>query len=58
MNYREAIENKINGNVSTWRKWVKNAKKVDILNAIECACGEYGILRHIMINDMRSILEK
>jgi hypothetical protein len=57
MNYQEAVDNKINGNISTWKKWLKKAKKVDILNAIEYEHGQYGTQRHNIINDMRFFLD-
>jgi len=53
----EAIETKINGNHSNFKAFVKKASKTDVLDAIEIAQGEFGIQRHLFINDMRNILE-
>ena len=56
MTYQEAIDTYVNGNVSDFQRWLKRAKKVDVLNAIEYYSANYGG-RHVIINTMRVMLE-
>ena len=58
MDHIEAIDSYINGNISTFKNWLKMAKKLDLLNAIEYATGEHGLKRHDIINTMRIYLER
>jgi hypothetical protein len=53
---KEAIDTMINGNLSDFREWLKKAKKIDILDAIEYH-QQYG-KRHEIINRMRNYLEE
>lgn len=57
MTYQEAVGTLYNGNISTFKKWMKTAKKIDILNAIEYAMQEGLYKRHELINSMRIYLE-
>ena len=56
MNYQEAIKQRLYGDISVWHKWIKKAKKIDILNAIEYGQG-LGWNRHDSINEIRYYLE-
>ena len=58
MTVNEAIETWQNGNISSFKKWLKHASKLTILEVIEVATGQYGIERHVIINSMRNLLEK
>jgi len=53
---QEAIDTLINGNIGIFKKWLKRARKIDILDAIEYH-QIYG-KRHEIINRMRSYLEE
>lgn len=53
----ELIENEINGNINEFRQGIKKLNKLELLELIEIAQGQYGILRHMMINRIRIILE-
>lgn len=55
--YEEAIQTLYNGNHSVFKKWLKGASKVNMLNAIEYAMQEGIFKRHQIINSMRSALE-
>ena len=57
MTHQEAIDALVNGNISAFKAWLKQAKKMDLLNAIEYYSGNFGN-RHIIINTMRAYLEK
>lgn len=57
MKTEEAIDNYINGNISVFKKWLKRATKLQVLDAIEYYCANYG-KRHQIINTMRSYLER
>ena len=51
----QAIDTLINGNIGDFKHWLKSARKVDILDAIEYH-QNYGA-RHEIINRMRNLLE-
>ena len=53
---KEAVDTYINGNKEDFKAWLKRAHKIDILDAIEYACGWHGIGRHSFINTMRAYL--
>ena len=51
----QAVDTLINGNIGVFKTWLKRARKVDILDAIEYH-QNYG-KRHEIINRMRTLLE-
>lgn len=55
--YEEAIHTLHNGNHSNFKEWIKDASKVDMLNAIEYSMTMGIFKRHQIINSMRSALE-
>ena len=56
MTVNDAIETYLNGNISDFKKWLKKASKIDILDAIEVATGQYGIPRHQIITTIQNFL--
>jgi hypothetical protein len=55
MNYQEAVDNWVNGNISVFKKWLKTCKKMEMLDAIEYYSGNVGS-RHVIIYAMREYL--
>ena len=53
----EAVETLVNGNKSDFRRWVKKAHKLDLLDAIEYYSGNHGG-RYQIINTLRNILDE
>ena len=46
----QAVNDYRNGNWSSFRAWIKRCPKIDLLDSIEYAHGQYGIQRHEWIN--------
>ena len=53
MNDREAVETLLNGNISEFKKWLKKARKLDMLDAIEYAQNHTTYTREQIINKMK-----
>jgi len=53
---QEAVDTWINGNKTDFRQWLKRAKKLDVLDAIEYYAGNHGS-RHEIIYPMREYLK-
>jgi hypothetical protein len=53
----EVIElNRINGNISDYRKAIRKLSKLDMLNFLEYVTGNFGTSRHVTIYEMRGAL--
>jgi len=56
MTAQSAVENYINGNIITFRKWIKATKKLEMLDAFEIFKEQYGIEVHRIIQLFRNCL--
>jgi hypothetical protein len=56
MSPSEAVDTYVNGNISDFKEWLKNASALNVLDAVEYYSGNYG-QRHLIINIMRFYLE-
>ena len=57
MTYQEAIDHLINGNTSVFKAWLKRARKLDLVNAIEYYSDNIG-KRQTIINTIRALRER
>ena len=53
---QEAVETYVNGNISDFKKYLKDCSKLDLCDVIEILRGQYGYKIHNIISILRQLL--